>query len=68
MEQSPAPLLCNHGHTDRGHRERCTDKDSVEHDNCDVRGPSPSAGHRSIAPGHERFPGRQENEDHDERP
>ena len=59
MEQSPAPLLCNHGHTDGGHRERRADEDSVEHYQCDVRGPSPSPAHRSIAPRDECLSGRQ---------
>ena len=31
MEHSPAPLLRNHGHADRCHRERHADEDSVEH-------------------------------------
>ncbi len=67
MEQSPGPLLRDHGHAHGSHRKRRSEDNRVEHHERDVRGPSPSTGDRTVAAGDERLCGCQQNEDRDER-
>lgn len=67
MEQSPTPLLRDHGHAHGSHRQRRAEDDRVEDHERDVRRPSPSTDDRTGAAGEECFRGCQQNEDRDER-